>query len=174
MPPLKPVLLVLTSLFFSPSSSSALFGPHLFSPQPSSWLPDPLHAYLGLCGLSLIGEPTLRKVHPALNVTQRAFQHLQQLQQTWKDRTDSCGRRQWQRERRPLCARAAPSNKSVGGNWNIWSRVREASLLVNKNKKKSPGASDEPWGAHLKSSYSDFCVKQYATLLRCLFTSGLQ
>ncbi|CAF90463.1 unnamed protein product, partial [Tetraodon nigroviridis] len=47
--------------------------------------PDPLHAYLGLCGLSLIGEPSLRRVHPALNVTQRAFQHLQQLQQTWRD-----------------------------------------------------------------------------------------
>lgn len=85
-----------------------LFGPYLFSPQPS-WPPDPLHAYLGLCGLSLIGEPTLRKVHAALNITQRAFQHLQQLQQTWKDRTDSCGRQQWRRERRPLCARAAPA-----------------------------------------------------------------
>ncbi|MED6283384.1 Geranylgeranyl transferase type-1 subunit beta [Characodon lateralis] len=52
--------------------------------------PDPLHAYLGLCGLSLIGEPDLRKVHPALNITQRAFQHLQQLQQTWRDNTGSC------------------------------------------------------------------------------------
>ncbi|KAI3372789.1 hypothetical protein L3Q82_023245 [Scortum barcoo] len=54
--------------------------------------PDPLHAYLGLCGLSLIGEPSLRKVHPALNITQRAFQHLQQLQQTWRDSTGSCSR----------------------------------------------------------------------------------
>ncbi|XP_068422727.1 geranylgeranyl transferase type-1 subunit beta [Clinocottus analis] len=52
--------------------------------------PDPLHAYLGLCGLSLIGEPGLRKVHPALNITQRAFQHVQQLQQTWRGGTGSC------------------------------------------------------------------------------------
>ncbi|KAK1892105.1 Geranylgeranyl transferase type-1 subunit beta [Dissostichus eleginoides] len=52
--------------------------------------PDPLHAYLGLCGLSLIGEPSLRKVHPALNITQRAFEHVQQLQQTWRE--SSCGR----------------------------------------------------------------------------------
>uniref|UniRef100_A0A3P9LF22 Geranylgeranyl transferase type-1 subunit beta n=1 Tax=Oryzias latipes TaxID=8090 RepID=A0A3P9LF22_ORYLA len=50
--------------------------------------PDPLHAYFGLCGLSLIGEPNLRKVHPALNITQGAFQHLQQLHQTWRS---SCG-----------------------------------------------------------------------------------
>nr|XP_046243594.1 geranylgeranyl transferase type-1 subunit beta [Scatophagus argus] len=56
--------------------------------------PDPLHAYLGLCGLSLIGEPNLRKVHPALNITQRAFQHLQQLQQTWRDSTGSCSGQQ--------------------------------------------------------------------------------
>ncbi|XP_010774448.1 geranylgeranyl transferase type-1 subunit beta [Notothenia coriiceps] len=54
--------------------------------------PDPLHAYLGLCGLSLIGEPSLRKVHPALNITQRAFEHVQQLQQTWRESAGSCGR----------------------------------------------------------------------------------
>ncbi|XP_061673448.1 geranylgeranyl transferase type-1 subunit beta isoform X2 [Syngnathoides biaculeatus] len=46
--------------------------------------PDPLHAYLGLCGLSLMGEASLRKVHPALNITQRAFERLRQLQQTWR------------------------------------------------------------------------------------------
>lgn len=57
---------------------------------------DPLHAYLGLCGLSLIGEPGLRKVHPALNITQRAFQHLQQLQQTWRDSASTCSRQHWQ------------------------------------------------------------------------------
>lgn len=61
---------------------------------PSSYLADPLHAYLGICGLSLIGEPNLRKVHPALNITQRAFEHLQQLQQTWRD--SSCSRQHWQ------------------------------------------------------------------------------
>lgn len=68
-------------------------------PIPSfSCPPDPLHAYLGLCGLSLIGEPSLRKVHPALNITQRAFQHLQQLQQTWRVNTGSCSRQHWQHD----------------------------------------------------------------------------
>ncbi|XP_056148047.1 geranylgeranyl transferase type-1 subunit beta [Lampris incognitus] len=52
--------------------------------------PDPLHAYFGLCSLSLLGEPSLRKVHPALNVTQRAFQYLQQLHQTWRDTAGTC------------------------------------------------------------------------------------
>ncbi|KAG8011952.1 Geranylgeranyl transferase type-1 subunit beta [Nibea albiflora] len=63
-----------------------------FYPAPPQVRRDPLHAYLGLCGLSLIGEPNLRKVHAALNITQRAFQHLQQLQQTWRDSTGSCSR----------------------------------------------------------------------------------
>ncbi|KAM6965172.1 geranylgeranyl transferase type-1 subunit beta [Aplochiton taeniatus] len=47
--------------------------------------PDPLHAYFGICGLSLLGEPSLRKVHPALNISHRAFEHLQQLQRAWRD-----------------------------------------------------------------------------------------
>ncbi|KAL7828429.1 hypothetical protein SRHO_G00320630 [Serrasalmus rhombeus] len=47
--------------------------------------PDPLHTYFGICGLSLIGEPNLRKVHPALNVSDRAFEYLQQLHQTWRE-----------------------------------------------------------------------------------------
>lgn len=84
--------------FFLSASPPPLLHPISISSHPpvvsASWPPDPLHAYLGLCGLSLIGEPSLRKVHPALNITQRAFQRLQQLQQTWKDRTDSCGRQQ--------------------------------------------------------------------------------
>ncbi|KAL0979798.1 hypothetical protein UPYG_G00189850 [Umbra pygmaea] len=46
--------------------------------------PDPLHAYFGICGLALIGEASLRRVHPALNVSERAFQYLQQLHQTWR------------------------------------------------------------------------------------------
>lgn len=71
--------------------------------SPISRPPDPLHAYLGLCGLSLIGEPSLRKVHAALNITQRAFQHLQQLQQTWKDSTGSCSRQHWQQDDPQLC-----------------------------------------------------------------------
>lgn len=81
---------------FFPSSLPTSFSP-------ISRLPDPLHAYLGLCGLSLIGEPSLRKVHAALNITQRAFQHLQQLQQTWKDSTGSCSRQHWQRDDPQRC-----------------------------------------------------------------------
>ncbi|XP_072372576.1 geranylgeranyl transferase type-1 subunit beta isoform X2 [Scyliorhinus torazame] len=44
--------------------------------------PDALHAYFGICGLSLIGESGVCKVHPALNMSIRAFQHLQHLHQT--------------------------------------------------------------------------------------------
>ncbi|XP_073243213.1 geranylgeranyl transferase type-1 subunit beta-like [Porites lutea] len=41
--------------------------------------PDALHTYFGLCGLSLMSEPGLRKIHAALNITQRAADHLHQL-----------------------------------------------------------------------------------------------
>ncbi len=37
---------------------------------------DPLHTYLGLCGLSLNGEEGLRHIHPALNISQRAEEWL--------------------------------------------------------------------------------------------------
>ncbi len=81
----------------------SLCSPHFFAFLPISFPPDPLHAYLGLCGLSLIGEPSLRKVHPALNITQRAFQHLQQLQQTWRDSTGSCSKQHWRPVDPQLC-----------------------------------------------------------------------
>ncbi|XP_076443833.1 geranylgeranyl transferase type-1 subunit beta-like [Babylonia areolata] len=45
--------------------------------------PDPLHTYLGLCGLALMGEPGLATVHPALNITQRASDHLANVQKQW-------------------------------------------------------------------------------------------
>jgi len=45
--------------------------------------PDPLHTYLGLAGLSLAGEPSLEPVDPALNISCRAFKHLQSLQASW-------------------------------------------------------------------------------------------
>lgn len=93
-PVVTPVLFLLPPPLLLPPVSISSRLPHTPLAAAASRPPDPLHAYLGLCGLSLIGEPSLRKVHPALNITQRAFQHLQQLQQTWKDRTDSCGRRQ--------------------------------------------------------------------------------
>ncbi|KAI5722864.1 hypothetical protein M8J76_014911 [Diaphorina citri] len=46
---------------------------------------DILHTYLGIAGLSLLKSHTyeLAEVHPALNVTKRAFAHLQQLHQSW-------------------------------------------------------------------------------------------
>ncbi|XP_065836516.1 geranylgeranyl transferase type-1 subunit beta-like isoform X2 [Oscarella lobularis] len=34
--------------------------------------PDPLHTYLGLCGLSLMNESGLQPIHPALNISRRA------------------------------------------------------------------------------------------------------
>uniref|UniRef100_A0A8C8IZH4 Prenyltransferase alpha-alpha toroid domain-containing protein n=1 Tax=Oncorhynchus tshawytscha TaxID=74940 RepID=A0A8C8IZH4_ONCTS len=46
---------------------------------------DPLHAYFGICGLSFIGEANLQQVHTALNVSERAFEYLQHLHQTWRD-----------------------------------------------------------------------------------------
>jgi len=41
--------------------------------------PDPMHTYLGLCGLSLNGEPGLSPIHPALNISQRAADWLHEL-----------------------------------------------------------------------------------------------
>ncbi|XP_013385112.1 geranylgeranyl transferase type-1 subunit beta [Lingula anatina] len=41
--------------------------------------PDALHAYFGVCGLSLMSEPGLLPMHAALNVSTRAVEHLHQL-----------------------------------------------------------------------------------------------
>ncbi|KAK2163207.1 hypothetical protein NP493_1477g00021 [Ridgeia piscesae] len=38
--------------------------------------PDVLHAYFGVCGLSLMGEPGVKVMHAALNVSQSAADHL--------------------------------------------------------------------------------------------------
>ncbi|XP_068127776.1 geranylgeranyl transferase type-1 subunit beta isoform X1 [Hyperolius riggenbachi] len=46
--------------------------------------PDALHAYFGICGLSLMGESGINEIHPALNVSLKTFKHLQQLHETWK------------------------------------------------------------------------------------------
>ncbi|XP_014215362.1 geranylgeranyl transferase type-1 subunit beta [Copidosoma floridanum] len=46
--------------------------------------PDPLHAYFGICSLSLIEEPSLQEMHPALNISQRAYAHLQKIQNQWR------------------------------------------------------------------------------------------
>ncbi|XP_065911025.1 geranylgeranyl transferase type-1 subunit beta-like [Dysidea avara] len=49
-----------------------------FAKQPDSF-PDPLHSYLGLCGLSLGGDPSLQPICPTLNITQRAAEWLSSL-----------------------------------------------------------------------------------------------
>ncbi|KAG9487925.1 hypothetical protein GDO78_007626 [Eleutherodactylus coqui] len=46
--------------------------------------PDALHAYFGICGLSLMGESGINEVHPALNVSLRTYKHLQQIHDSWK------------------------------------------------------------------------------------------
>ncbi|KAI4501095.1 hypothetical protein M0802_003898 [Mischocyttarus mexicanus] len=45
---------------------------------------DPLHTYLGLCGLSLLGEPGLSSINAALNISERAYRHLQKIHETWQ------------------------------------------------------------------------------------------
>ncbi|XP_045538812.1 geranylgeranyl transferase type-1 subunit beta [Papilio machaon] len=44
---------------------------------------DPMHTYLGLAGLSLIGESGLLEIVPTLNITRRAYDHLKSLHQKW-------------------------------------------------------------------------------------------
>lgn len=47
---------------------------------------DPLHTCLGLGGLSLMGERELLAVHPALNITMRAYKRLLDIQQCWESK----------------------------------------------------------------------------------------
>lgn len=49
--------------------------------------PDPLHTYFGICGLSLMGEVELQKVHPALNISVRAFESLRRLHEVWRQKS---------------------------------------------------------------------------------------
>ncbi|NP_001177770.1 geranylgeranyltransferase type I beta subunit [Bombyx mori] len=44
---------------------------------------DPMHTYLGLSGLSLIGESGLLEIEPRLNITKRAYEHLKCLHEQW-------------------------------------------------------------------------------------------
>ncbi|KAG5310021.1 PGTB1 transferase, partial [Acromyrmex insinuator] len=46
--------------------------------------PDPLHTYLGLCGLSLLRQPGLCSINPELNISQRAYEHLQRIHKKWR------------------------------------------------------------------------------------------
>lgn len=47
-------------------------------------LPDPIHTYFGLCGFSLLGEDGLCTMHAALNISNRAYKHLLQVQESWQ------------------------------------------------------------------------------------------
>lgn len=49
----------------------------------TSNVPDPLHTYLGLAGLSLMKENKLIDVAPSLNITKRALMHLHLIQSQW-------------------------------------------------------------------------------------------
>lgn len=55
-----------------------------FSKYPNH-TPDPLHSYLGLAGLALIGEPNVGPIFPALNISQRAYDHLMNLHRQWEN-----------------------------------------------------------------------------------------
>lgn len=46
--------------------------------------PDPMHTYLGLSGLSLLGEEGLLDVDARLNISVRALNHLEQIHLSWK------------------------------------------------------------------------------------------
>lgn len=46
--------------------------------------PDALHSYMGMCGLSLMGDFDLLPINPALNITQRAVQHMKQIHKEWE------------------------------------------------------------------------------------------
>ncbi|PSN32157.1 Geranylgeranyl transferase type-1 subunit beta [Blattella germanica] len=53
----------------------------------SKWIdtsPDPLHTYMGLCGLGLMEADGLSEVHPALSISQRAHQHLETIHNMWE------------------------------------------------------------------------------------------
>ncbi|XP_043276987.1 geranylgeranyl transferase type-1 subunit beta [Venturia canescens] len=45
---------------------------------------DPLHTYLGLGGLSLLGEPGLQPMNAALNISNRAYAHLKEIHKRWQ------------------------------------------------------------------------------------------
>lgn len=53
-----------------------------FSKWPGS-SPDPFHTYFSLCGLSFINEPGLNAVMPSLNISQRAYEKLCEIQCNW-------------------------------------------------------------------------------------------
>ncbi|KAJ3384313.1 Geranylgeranyl transferase type-1 subunit beta [Entophlyctis sp. JEL0112] len=69
---------------FLESTCSAIGG---FSKEPNMD-PDPMHAYMGLAGLSIAGEPGLEPLVPHLNVSKRALEHLHAHTVWWRERND--------------------------------------------------------------------------------------
>lgn len=59
-----------------------------FSKWPGSSV-DPFHTYFSLCGLSFINEPGLQDVVPSLNISQRAYDRLREIHQTWEYNPDA-------------------------------------------------------------------------------------
>ncbi|WAR28678.1 PGTB1-like protein [Mya arenaria] len=57
-----------------------------FSKWPSH-NPDALHAYFGICGLSLMQEPGVLQMHAALNISQRAADRLVDIHRRWRDQS---------------------------------------------------------------------------------------
>ena len=53
--------------------------PFFSSPPFLSLSPDPLHSYLGLCGLSLMNYSQLKPINASLNISQRAAEWLQAI-----------------------------------------------------------------------------------------------
>lgn len=53
-----------------------------FSKWPDSD-PDPMHAYMGVAGMSLMGLEDLEPLQPALNISKRAAAHLERLHRSW-------------------------------------------------------------------------------------------
>lgn len=48
---------------------------------------DALHAYFGVCGLALLGEPSVNSMHASLNVSRRAADFLHSIHRIWKPST---------------------------------------------------------------------------------------
>lgn len=44
---------------------------------------DPMHAYMGVAGMSLMGLEDLEPLQPALNISKRAAAHLERLHRSW-------------------------------------------------------------------------------------------
>lgn len=48
---------------------------------------DALHAYFGVCGMSLMKEAGLLPMHTALNISSRAAKNLDSIHRKWKQQS---------------------------------------------------------------------------------------